>query len=350
MQNIAKYTAKMLIIGIMTIFSSLPAFAGGSSDGEFKIAEMISHHIMDAHEWHIASIGEDHYSIPLPIILYTDKGLDVFLSSEFHHTAENGIVKRDNGAMYKMSHEHIYYANEDGTFVMKDGKQAGPLDFSITKNVTSMLICALLMILVFNSIAASYQKNKGKAPKGTQAIFEPIIVYLRDEVIIPNVGEKKYKRYLPYLLTLFFFIWFNNLLGLIPTGANATGNIAFTMTLALLTLILTVFSANGHYWRHILAMPGVPPLMWLILTPVELVGIFTKPFALMMRLFANIMAGHTILLSFIGLIFIFGLGGTASLLLVFPLMLLEIFVALLQAYIFTLLTALFIGQAIEEHH
>lgn len=352
MQHVALSSFRVLFFSLCAFFASLPAYAGGGSGEDFNIAEMINHHIMDAHEWHLATVDGEHISIPLPVILYTDAGLDVFLSSKFHHANDSGAVVRPNGNVYKMEHEHIYYANEDGTFVMQGEEKAAPLDFSITKNVTSMLICALLMVLVFTSIASAYKKNKGKAPKGTQSLFEPIIVYLRDEVIIPNVGEKKYKKYLPYLLTLFFFIWFNNLLGLIPTGANASGNIAFTMTLAVLTLILTVFSGNSHYWRHILAMPGVPAWMYFILTPVELVGILTKPFALMMRLFANIMAGHTIILSLIGLTFVFSsyAVGVAASVFVFALFLLELFVALLQAYIFTLLTALFIGQAVEEAH
>jgi F-type H+-transporting ATPase subunit a len=214
-----------------------------------------------------------------------------------------------------------------------------------------MMLSALLLLLVFKAVSSGYEKNKGKAPKGIQSFFEPIIVYMRDEVIIPNIGEHKYKKYLPYLLTLFFFIWFNNLLGLIPTGANTSGNIAFTLTLAFFTLLMTVFSGNGNYWTHIFAMPGVPWPMYIILTPVEIMGIIIKPVALMIRLFANISAGHTIILSLISLIFISKsviVGGPVSLF-VFALTLLELFVALLQAYIFTMLTALFIGQAVEEH-
>jgi F-type H+-transporting ATPase subunit a len=184
-------------------------------------------------------------------------------------------------------------------------------------------------------------------------MLEPLIVFVRDEIALPNIGHHKYKKYLPYLLTLFFFIWVNNLLGLIPSGANLTGNIAFTMTMAFFTLILTVFSGNSHYWKHIFMTPGVPIPLLVIMIPVEVIGIFTKPFALMIRLFANIMAGHTIILSLVGLIFIFqnAFLGVPVTLFVLAMNCLELFVALLQAYIFTLLTALFIGQAVaEEHH
>jgi F-type H+-transporting ATPase subunit a len=182
--------------------------------------------------------------------------------------------------------------------------------------------------------------------------MEPLIIFVRDEIAIPNIGEKKAAKYLPYLLTVFFFIWINNLLGLIPTGANASGNIAFTMTLAVITGLITNFSGNGGYWSHIFWTPGVP--LWLrpIMLPVEVIGILTKPFALMIRLFANITAGHIIILSLLSFIFIFksyavGVPVTAF---VIVMTFMELFVAALQAFIFTLLSALFIGSAVEEHH
>lgn len=214
-----------------------------------------------------------------------------------------------------------------------------------------MLIAVLLIFVVFFSVAASYKTRKGQAPKGLQSLIEPIIVYLRDDVIIPNIGEKKYKKYFPYLICLFFFIWFNNLLGLIPTGANASGNIAFTMTLAVLTLIITNVSGNADYWKHIFWTPGVPLPLRVIMLPVELLGIFTKPFALMIRLFANITAGHIIILSLLSFIFIFknALVGLPVVPVMVAMTCMELFVALLQAYIFTLLTSLFIGLAVEEH-
>ena len=214
-----------------------------------------------------------------------------------------------------------------------------------------MIIAALLMFFIFTAVARGYKKNEGMAPKGIQSFFEPIIVYVRDDIAVPNIGEKKYQKFFPYLLTLFFFIWINNLLGLIPTGANASGNIAFTMVLAVLTLIITNVNGNKHYWGHILAMPGVPRWILVILTPVELVSIIVKPFALMIRLFANIAAGHIIILSLLSIIFIFKsvFVGIPAAVFVLLMMMLELFVAALQAYIFTLLTALFIGQAVETH-
>ncbi|WP_291725958.1 F0F1 ATP synthase subunit A [Bernardetia sp.] len=336
-------------------------------DGEFKITEMINHHILDAHEWHFyTNIGEDgaehHVSLPLPIIVYTNGQLDVFLSSEFHHAPVKKIVSANDKTAhdtelpvvtkgsnnYILEHEHVKVVDAQGNIL----EDVHPLDLSITKNVASMMIAALLLLIIGFTIAGSYKKREGQAPKGIQSFFEPIIVYLRDDLAIPNIGEHKYKKYFPYLLTLFFFIWFNNLLGLLPTGANTSGNIAFTMTLAALTLLITNISGNKHYWKHIFAMPGVPIPLLLIMIPVELIGIFTKPIALMIRLFANITAGHTIILALIGIIFIFKnyILGVPIVPFVFLMMCLELFVALLQAYIFTLLTALFIGQAVADDH
>lgn len=343
---------KITFLSIMLSFFALTtATASGGDDGKpFNITEMINHHILDAHEWHfyttIGDTGEEHHvSLPLPVILYTNGQFDVFLSSEFH--AENGIVTKGN-YKYKLEHEHVVVVDAQGNVQ----SHVHPMDFSITKNVASMMIASLLLLLVGFSIAGAYKKREGQAPKGMQSFFEPIIVYLRDDLAIPNIGEHKYRKYFPYLLTLFFFIWFNNLLGLIPTGANTSGNIAFTMTLAALTLLITNISANKHYWKHIFAMPGVPIPLLIIMIPVEIIGIFTKPIALMIRLFANITAGHTIILALIGIIFIFKnyILGVPIVPFVFLMMCLELFVALLQAYIFTLLTALFIGQAVADDH
>lgn len=349
----------LAVLTFFFCFGSFSAYAGGSADGEekFNISEMIMHHILDAHEWHIITTTDDngeehHVSVPLPVILYGDKGFDIFLSSAFdHHTH----VAEVNGTFYKNDHEHIYYADAEGKVLKtSEGENFAPMDFSITKNAASMFIAVALLILIFTNVAKNYKgDNYKKAPKGLANAMEAIIVYMRDEVIVPNIGEKKAGKYLPYIMTVFFFIWFNNLLGLIPTGANTSGNIAFTMVLALLTLLITVFSGNGNYWRHIFATPGVPVLLYPIMIPVELIGIFTKPFALMIRLFANISAGHTIILSLIGLTFVFKsyfLGGFISALVVPALFMLELFVALLQAYIFALLSSLFIGQAVEEAH
>ncbi len=340
------YHSKTLLLSILFFaFSIVRGFAGGSEPSEsgegFKPNELIMHHIMDDYGWHLFDTSDGHkVSIPLPIIFFTDGNLDVFMSSEFHH-GKSTVVRGDRE--YQLDHGHI---------TEKSGKSV--LDFSITKNVASMMLAVLLLFIVFTSIASSYKKRAGQAPKGVQSFFEPIIVFLRDDVAIPNIGKHKYEKYFPYLLSLFFFIWFNNLLGLIPTGANASGNIAFTMTLAVFTLIVTNASGNVHYWKHIFWTPGVPLPLRVIMLPVEIVGIFTKPFALMVRLFANITAGHIIILSLVSLIFIFKNAflsiavGPAVIALTF----LELFVAILQAYIFTLLSALFIGMAVaeDEHH
>jgi len=334
---------KTLIISFLVLgFSYTTTFAADSNpanEGErFSPNELIMHHILDDYGWHLFDTSDGHkVSIPLPIILLTDGNLDVFMSSEFHHG--ESTVKRDDRE-YQLDHGHIAELS---------GKSM--LDFSITKNVASMMISVLLLFVVFSSVSSSYKKRQGQAPKGIQSFIEPIIVFLRDDVAIPNIGEKKYEKYFPYLLSLFFFIWFNNLLGLIPTGANASGNIAFTLTLAFFTLIVTNLSGNIHYWKHIFWTPGVPLPLRIIMLPVEIIGIFTKPFALMVRLFANITAGHIIILSLVSLIFIFKNGflsvavGPAVVALTF----LELFVAILQAYIFTLLSALFIGMAVAEH-
>lgn len=302
---------------------------------KFNPAEMIVHHIKDSYDWHFADINGHPVSLPLPVILYsTSKGLSIFLSSEFEHGH-----KAVNG--YKLEHNHIVSEDENERFY----------DLSITKNVASMLLSAVLLMVVFFSVSAGYRKNYGKSPKGIQSFFEPLIVFIRDEIAIPNIGEHKYLTYMPYLLTAFFFIWFNNLLGLLPQGANVTGNIAVTLTMAVFTLILTLFSANKDYWKHIFATPGVPVALLPIMIPVEIIGIFTKPFALMIRLFANITAGHIIILSIISFIFIFKNIGVAAVSVPFAVVmsLMEVFVAILQAYIFTLLSALFIGQAVAEH-
>ena len=232
---------------------------------------------------------------------------------------------------------------------------------SITKNVASLLVVIALMLIVFISIARRYSRNKNSAPKGLQSWLEPIIIFIRDEIAISSIGKKRYAKYMPFLLTVFFFILISNLMGLIPLapgGANLTGNIAVAMSLALITFIITLISANKNYWRHVFAMPGVPVWVLFLLTPIEILGVFLRPFVLMIRLFANIMAGHIIILSFFSLIFIFGemnpwVGMSVSVVsiafTVFMSML-ELLVAFLQAYVFTLLSAIYFGAAVEEHH
>ncbi len=309
------------------------------TEGEFKISEMITHHIADSHEWHFATMGHTHITLPLPVILYVPgQGLEVFSSSQFHNAEQTY-------GDYKLAHEHI---------VSLSGKKI--YDFSITKNVASLFLSAALLLFVFTSIASAYKKRSGKAPKGMQSFFEPIILFVRDDIAKANIvgndknGRPKYEKYLPYLLTVFFFIWFNNLLGLIPGGANLTGNIAITLFLALATLIVTHIRSNKYYWGHIFA-PPVPPALWIIMIPIEFIGILTKPFSLMIRLFANITAGHILILSLLGLIFIFKsvIVGAAVVPFVLFLNAIELMVAILQAYIFTLLSSMYIGSAVEGH-
>jgi len=325
---------------------SVHATAAGE---EFNPGEMILHHIADSHDWHFATVGEKghetHLHIPLPVILYsTERGLEVFSSNKFvneatgHPDILNGVYKEKG---LSIEHGHISVIGN---------KDAHLLDVSITKNVASSLIGATLLIVVFFTVAARYKKGALSAPRGIQSFFEPIIIFVRDDVAKNFIGAK-YATYLPYLLTLFFFIWFNNLLGLFPGGANLTGNINVTFTLAVLTFLITNLSANWHYWKHILWTPGIPLPLRIIILPIEIVGIITKPFALMVRLFANITAGHIIILSFIGLIFIFQSIAIAPLSVAFGLFMnvMELLVAILQAYIFTMLTAMYIGSAIEDH-
>ena len=225
-----------------------------------------------------------------------------------------------------------------------------PLDLSITKGVVSLLFTALIMFFLFKGLADSYKKN-GMVAKGVGRFFEPIVIYIRDEIAIPNIGEKHHRRYMGYLLTLFFFVWFLNLLGLTPLGINATGNIAVTFCLALITFVITNVSGKKEYWKHIFWMPGVPWPMKIVLAPIELLGVLIKPFSLMIRLYANISAGHIVLMSLISLIFIFKnwFGSSLSFMLAFSISIIEILVAALQAYIFTVLSALYFGFAVEEH-
>ncbi|MFT4033833.1 MAG: F0F1 ATP synthase subunit A [Siphonobacter sp.] len=311
-----------------------PATEHGKTE-EFNPGQTILHHVSDEHQWHIATIGESHVAIPLPVILYSpSRGLKVYSSSHFYH----GNGEHDG---FSLHHEH--FTAEDGSKVY---------DFSITKNAASLIISFVLLILIFFTVRNSYIKRAGQAPKGLQSVLEPFIIFIRDEVAKNYIGEKHYRRFLPYLLTLFFFIWINNLLGLLPGSANVTGNIAVTMVLAVLTFIIVNFNGKKTYWSHIFAMPGVPKLMLLILTPVEIVGMMMRPFSLMVRLFANITAGHIILLSLLSLIFIFKSAALSVIVGPFTVFmtLIELLVAVLQAYIFTVLTASYIGAAVEEHH
>jgi F-type H+-transporting ATPase subunit a len=357
-----KKTTSLFSILLLSVIISFPVLANHHETGHndstdihsesittetseiYNPVPAIMHHISDSHEWHFWGEGENSATIPLPIILYTDGHLDIFMSSSFHHGHSD--VKCDT---------RTYNIDHHGHITEKSGLSF--IDLSITKNVASMLIALLLLLIVFGVTGAKARKNNG-APKGLLSFLEPLVLFVRDDIVKPNIG-KNYQKYLPYLLTLFFFILMNNLLGLLPGSANVTGNIAITLVLSFITLIVTNINGKKSYWGHIFKPPGVPLALMPIMIPIEIVGIFTKPFALMIRLFANISAGHIIILSLISLIFMAqsGLGDIAAWSLspvavafVLFMDLIEVLVAFLQAYIFTLLTSLFIGLATVEHH
>lgn len=321
------------------------------------ISKVAFEHILDSHTWHFWGEGHDAVSVALPVILKTDAGIVTFMSSEFHHDLTGTVVLEKNGQRFVNYEDGIYYAteipNENGSYVNigadKEITNAAPLDFSITKNVVQLFLTAILIFLLFTSVAKSYKKQGiSSAPKGKQSFLEALIVFVRDDIAKENIGAKSAK-YVPYLLTVFFLVLFNNFIGLIPISANLTGNIAFTLVLSVFTLIITNVGASGGYWKHIF-LPK-PYFLWFILMPIELVGVFSKPFALMIRLFANIAGGHIVVISLVGLIFIFKSYAIAPVSIAFTLFIdiLECLVALLQAYIFTMLTALFIGSAMEDH-
>jgi F-type H+-transporting ATPase subunit a len=329
-------------------------------DLKTEIKEYIQHHIKDSHDFSLFSytdeIGEHHYvGAPLPVILW-DNGLKFFSSSKFHHGETLAEV---DGNYYKLYHSKIYKTDAEGTITYDEEDHptnAKPIDFSITKSVVMIFITGLLMLWLFTSLARSYAKNGG-IPTGAGRFFEPIVLYIRDDIARPNIGEKKYRKYMPFLLSIFFFIWFLNIFGLTPLGVNVTGNIAITFALALLTFLFTNLTGTKDYWMHIFdplgdTMPWYGKiLIYIILVPIEILGIFIKPFALLIRLYANMQAGHIVLMSLIGLIFIFKswLGSPLSFGLAFAISLIEILVALLQAYIFTMLSALYFGFASESH-
>lgn len=311
------------------------AEAHGTEEKALDITSVAFEHILDSHSWHFWGEGHDAVALPLPVIIYSNtKGLQVFSSARFEHghASYNG---------YSLHEEHIISADPNETV----------LDFSITKNVAQMFISVIVLLLIFTSIAKAYKKQGvTSAPKGKQSFFEPLIVFVRDDIAKSNIGHA-YEKYVPYLLTVFFLILLNNIFGMLPIGANLTGNIAFTLVMSVITLIVTNLNGNKHYWHHIFAPPA-PKAIWPILVPIEIVGILTKPFALMIRLFANMTAGHIIIISLIGLIFIFKSMAIAPVSVAFALFIdvLECLVAFLQAYIFTMLTALFIGSAVADHN
>ncbi len=367
----------LLLLSITLITSGFAVASGDSgAKDDFNAGDMIMHHVMDAHDIHFMDIGGHSISIPLPIILYSaDDGLSVFLSSAFHH----GHAAKNR---YILHHEHIYRLGKNNPMAASEhldaeeamahgysqeswggiftGEPGAFVDMSITKTVAGVFITIFAMFFIFVSVGRVYKRNPNSAPKGLQSFMEPIILFVRDEIAKPSIGAK-YEKFMPFLLTVFFFIWIANMLGLIPFlgGFNVTGNIAVTLVLAIFTFIVTSINGNKNYWAHIFATPGIPRWLLPLMVPIEVMGMFTKPVVLCLRLFANITAGHIIILSFMSLIFIFsnqyGMGagyGVSVVSLAFGIFMniLELLVAFLQAYVFTLLSALYFGAAVEEHH
>lgn len=360
------FTTKFLLV--LALFVGQFTFASDSDekteehgkDLKTEIKEYITHHLQDSHDFSLFSYTEEngehkYIGFPLPVILW-DEGLKVFSSSKFHHGETLAEVE---GNYYKLYHSKIYKTDAEGTINYDEEHHATnikPIDFSITKNVMMIIITGLLMLWLFTSLAKSYAKN-GSIPTGAGRFFEPIILYIRDDIARPNIGEKRYNKYMPFLLTVFFFIWFLNIFGLTPLGVNVTGNIAVTVSLALITFLITNFTGTKDYWKHQFdplgdSLPWYGKiLLYIILVPIELLGLIIKPFSLLIRLYANMQAGHIVLMSLIGLMFIFKswLGSPLSFGLAFAISLIEVLVALLQAYIFTMLSALYFGFASEEH-
>jgi F-type H+-transporting ATPase subunit a len=365
---------KPVVILLLALFTLMPCTqltglnseehspSSGNTAGEKKFdpGRFILEHVMDSYEWHILTVGKTHISIPLPVILYTrEKGLVVFMSSRFHHGHEawKGFRIAEEGKQ----EGKIVQVKPNGNI---DEEAPLPVDLSITKTVAAMLASIILILVIFLPVARKYLKNKNMAPTGLQNLLEPVILFVRDDIAKPSLGVHRYEKFMPYLLTVFFFILINNLLGIIPFppgGANVTGNIAITGILALATLITIVFTGDKHYWMHLVNAPGIP---WWLKLPVplmpfiEILGFFLKPLVLCIRLFANMLAGHFIALSFIVLIFIFGqlswiagYGSSLVSMVFFVFMtLLELLICFIQAYVFTFLSALYIGMARNGSH
>nr|WP_226975815.1 F0F1 ATP synthase subunit A [Zobellia nedashkovskayae] len=358
------------LVLLCTLCISLQGFAiseggdQGAVDTKDEVDAYIQHHIKDAHDFHLFSYTGDngerkHVGFPLPVILWSSNGLATFMSSEFHHDDAGKVIVEKGGSKFVKLHSKIYELNAGASEVQFDDHHhaenaAKVLDFSITKSVFGVLLVGLLMLWAFSSLAKQYASKK--IPTGFGRVLEPLVIYVRDEIAKPNIGEKKYRQFTGYLLTVFFFIWILNLLGLTPFGFNVTGQLAVTAALAIFTLVIYTFSGNKDYWMHMLWMPGVPFLIRPILAIIELAGAFViKPFSLLVRLFANISAGHIVVMSLIAIMFTLKkslgvVGATGlSLVLSFFITLIEVLVAFLQAYIFTMLSALFIGMAVAEH-
>lgn len=360
------------IILVTALVFSLGSFANDNNEPQEndsqvnsseEIQAYISHHLADSHDFTLYSYTNDegerkHFGLPLPVIVWTSEGLKTFMSSEFHHNDDGHVIVNKNGVQLTKIHSKIYELEEGATAVSFDDKHHATnahkvWDFSITKTVVGILLAGLLMLWGFGSLARGYKKSP--IPTGFGRVLEPLVLYVRDEIARPNIGEKHYRKFMGFLLTVFFFIWILNLLGLTPIGFNVTGQIAVTVCLALFTFFIVQFSGNKDYWKHIFWMPGVPVLMKIALIPIEVLGMLTKPFSLLIRLFANITAGHAVVMGLVAVTFTareaLGVGGSlgVSFFLTLFISVIEILVAFLQAFIFTMLSSLFIGMAVEEH-
>ena len=379
-----------LFFGLLVATVTTTAWADDSHDHgheqeAFNPSNFIIHHIADAHDIHLW--GDVH--IPLPIIVYTEAhGLDVFMSNAFEGHGDVRVAERPSGVTYELSHGHIAVAgdhgghghddhaghdheaheehasHDHGDHDHADHGHHGPVvyDLSITKSIFGMLLMLGLMVVLFGRMAGSYKNRQGQAPTGMTNALEPLVLFLRDEIAVPNIGKEKADKFLPFLMTVFFFIFFANLLGLVPFigGFNVTGTLGITMVLASLVFLITTLNGNKHYWGHLFWPPGVPLFVMPIIIPIEIVGMFLKPIVLMIRLTANISAGHIIILSFVSLILIFGKGGEAmaagygigifSTAFMIFMYCLELLVAFLQAFVFTLLAAIYFGEATHEAH
>lgn len=345
-----------LLVGIL--FSMLSGFASGHGAPEADASKEEKQHYVDAVKLH--HLHDDHsftimhgVSIPLPVILF-DGGVQFFMSSSFEENEHGHLVAESGGNYYTVNHANgqIYKCDAHGEidFDAKGVAKGKVLDFSITKNVMIILLMSAFLFFFFKKMADRYKQSE--VPQKSGSFFEPIIVFIRDDIAIPNIG-KNYEKYMGYLLTVFFFVWFLNLAGMTPFGVSVTNNIAVTASLAVLTFLITNLTANKNYWGHIFWMPGVPKPMRVVLAPIELLGVFIKPFSLMIRLFANMTAGHIVIMSILGLMYTadsFAGASAPSALLTIVLSLLELLVAALQAYIFTMLSALYFGGANEEAH
>ena len=376
--KVAQKTIKFLLIAVIALFSTT-SFAsesdkkhdnqndGGRINTKEEVEAYILHHIKDSHDYSLFSYTSDegerkHIGFPLPVILWSSEGLVTFMSSEFHHNDDGHVIVEKKGLKFAKIHSKIYELDKGAASLSFDETHHATnayktLDFSITKSVVGILLIGTLLLFWFSRLAKQYKTKQ--IPTGFARVLEPLVLYVRDEIARPNIGEKHYRRFTGYLLTVFFFIWVLNLAGLTPLGFNVTGQLAVTGCLAIFTLVIYTVSGNKDYWMHMIWMPGVPAWIRPVLAIIELAGaLIIKPFSLLVRLFANISAGHIVVMSLIAIMFTLKeslgvVGATGlSLVLSFFITLIEVLVAFLQAYIFTMLSALFIGMAVAEpeHH